>query len=59
MKKLLALLLVSLFLFTLVPFYSANAQEETDVKYGLTVSDDGTILLAGKPFYAFGENNYG
>ena len=27
------------------------------MKYGLTVSDDGTILLAGKPFYAFGENN--
>ncbi len=29
------------------------------MKYGLTVSADGTIMLAGKPFYAFGENNYG
>ena len=60
MKKILSVCLAVIFsLGIMMPAaqleFKANAASKN---YGLTVDDNGTLLLDGKPFYAFGTNLY-
>ena len=58
--KLIALIMAVLIICPLIPTAAyAKDEGDSDMKLGLIVAEDGTLMLGGKPFYAFGENNYG
>lgn len=41
---------------TQIPLETAEPHEQKENVMGFTVNDEGTVLLAGKPFYGFGVN---
>ncbi len=58
MKKRVCTLLVTVLLaFCLFGGQEVSA-EKTKMPYGLTISDDGTVMMDGKPFYGYGVNGY-
>ncbi|MBO4422282.1 MAG: cellulase family glycosylhydrolase [Clostridia bacterium] len=56
MKKIIVFLCL---LAVLLPLTAAKGNDMEETRYGFHVEEDGTVTLAGEPFYGFGVNYFG